>query len=95
MALRSDLAVKMRGASYGDRRSLLVHVEELRGEHRSRLAHFEHLEREQFPEPGSLEGRDLDAWLVLRGGISQERFWVEWLTEYVDAWSRTANERTR
>jgi DNA-binding PadR family transcriptional regulator len=98
VALRSDLAVKMRGASYGDRRSLLVHVEALRAEHRSRLAHFEQLEHEQFPDPSSLAGRDLDTWLVLRGGIRQERFWVEWLTEYVDAWSRseatTQSQRT-
>ncbi len=89
VAPRSDLAVKMRGASYGDRRALLGHVEELRAEHELRLTHFEQLEREQFPDPGALTGRDLDTWLVLRGGIIQEQFWVQWLTEYVDAWSRS------
>ena len=86
-SLRSEVAVKMRGASYGDRGRLLGHLEDLVADHRTRRAHFEHLEREQFPDPGSLSGQQLDTWLVLRGGIKQEQFWIEWLTEYVEAWS--------
>ena len=84
MRMRSDLAVKMRGASYGDRATLLAHLEDLRQEHAARLAHFEQLEREQFPEPAGLTGHDLDTWLVLRGGVKQEQFWIEWLTDYLD-----------
>ena len=87
--LRSEVAVKMRGATYGDRARLVAHLEELVTEHRTRQAHFEQLERTQFPDPGTLTGQQLDAWLVLRGGIKQEQFWVGWLTEYVDAWTRT------
>ena len=86
--MRSEVAVKMRGASYGDREALLAHLEQLVAEHRSRQAHFEQLEREQFPDPDSLTGQQLDTWLVLRGGIKQEQFWVEWLSEYVDAHRR-------
>ncbi len=86
-ALRSEVAVKMRGASYGDRAQLLAHVEELLTEHRTRQSHFEHLERTQFPDPAALGGQQLDAWLVLRGGIKQEQFWVDWLCEYVAAWT--------
>ncbi len=82
---RSDLAVKLRGASYGDRAQLLDHLADLLAEHRARQSHFERLEREQFPDPSGLHGHDLDTWLVLRGGIRQERFWVEWLSEYLDA----------
>ena len=37
------------------------------------------------PEPSSLDGHDLDVHLVLRGGIRLERFWVDWLTEYLTA----------
>jgi DNA-binding PadR family transcriptional regulator len=85
-ALRSEVAVKMRGASYGDRGRLLDHLEELVAEHGTRLAHFEQLEREQFPDPAALAGQQLDTWLVLRGGIKQEQFWVEWLSEYVKTW---------
>jgi DNA-binding PadR family transcriptional regulator len=87
-SLRSELAVKLRGASYGDRPSLLADLERLVAEHRTRQAHFEQLGREQFPDPATLVGQQLDTWLVLRGGIKQEQFWVEWLTEYVDAHRR-------
>ncbi len=84
VTLRSELAVKMRGASYGDRRQLLAHIRELLEDHRTRLEHFEQLEREQFPDTSGLAGHDLDLWLVLRGGIKQEQFWIEWLTEYLE-----------
>ncbi|SDS90593.1 DNA-binding transcriptional regulator, PadR family [Nocardioides scoriae] len=97
VSLRSEVAVKMRGASYADRAALLDHLRGLRLEHQARLAHYEQLEREQFPDPpgpgrerGPAQGADhehaLDVWLVLRGGIRQERFWVEWLGEYLQAW---------
>ncbi len=92
--LRSEVAVKMRGASYGDRRRLLAHLTDLRAEHRLRLLHFEQLEREQFPDPTALSDRALDAWLVLRGGIRQERFWDEWLTEYLEAWAQRPTDRS-
>jgi DNA-binding PadR family transcriptional regulator len=85
-SVRSEIAVKMRGASYGDRTQLIADLHDLIAEHGTRLAHFEQLERQQFPRPRSLTGQQLDAWLVLRGGIRQEQFWVEWLTEYVEAW---------
>ena len=87
--LRSEVAVKMRGASYGERAELLAHLEQLVVEHRTRQSHFEQLEREQFPDPASLTGQQLDTWLVLRGGIKQEQFWVEWLSEYVQAHQRS------
>ena len=87
-SLRSEVAVKMRGASYGDRTLLLAHLEDLVAEHRTRQAHFEQLEREQFPDPTTLTGQQLDIWLVLRGGIKEEQFWVGWLTEYLDAHRR-------
>ncbi len=88
MTMRSDLAVKMRGASYGDRAKLLTHLRELAEEHRTRLTHFEQLEREQFPDTDRLADHDLDTWLVLRGGIKQEQFWIEWLDDYIEAHER-------
>ena len=84
-ALRSEVAVKMRGASYGDRAALLAHLEELVAEHRLRLAHFEQLETSQYPRPEELTDQELDTWLVLRGGIREQQFWIEWLTEYAAA----------
>ena len=83
--LRSELAVKLRGASYGDRDAVLDVVRANLAEHRARLAHYEQLEQRDHPHPETLTGHDLDQYLVLRGGIRMERFWVEWLTEYLEA----------
>lgn len=82
---RSELAVKLRGASYGDRALLAGHLREARAEHAARLAHYEQMEREQFPEPAALDGQALDQWLVLRGGVGLERFWIDWITDYLHA----------
>ena len=82
---RSEIAVKMRGASYGDRAALLADVAELVADHRTRLAHYESLAARDYPEPSRLTGQELDTYLVLRGGILQETFWITWLTEYLEA----------
>jgi len=84
-SFRSDLAVKLRGASYADRTVLLANLRQAVAEHRTRLAHYKQLEREQFPDPSSLDGASKDQWLVLRGGIRLEQFWVDWLSEYLEA----------
>src|SRR5690242_1506952 len=95
-AFRSEIAVKLRGASYGDRAALLADVAELLADHRTRLAHYESLAARDYPEPDRLHGADLDTYLVLRGGILQETFWIAWLTEYLQAHevSRLAGART-
>lgn len=82
---RSEIAVKMRGASYGDRGALLANVAELVADHRTRLAHYEAMAERDYPEPHRLSGQELDTYLVLRGGILQETFWITWLTEYLEA----------
>ena len=84
-AFRSELAVKLRGASYGDRAVLATNLRAARADHATRLAHYEELEREQFPDPAALDGAGLDQWLVLRGGIRLERFWIDWITDYLHA----------
>ena len=83
--LRSELAVKMRGASYGDRAAVRTLVEQHLAEHRTRLAAYEQMAAEQYPDPGSLTGADLDRYLVLRGGVRVEEFWIAWLTDYLEA----------
>jgi DNA-binding PadR family transcriptional regulator len=83
--LRSELAVKMRGAAFGDRTAVLDVVRANLADHQLRLAHYEQLEQRDHPTPTALTGHDLDQYLVLRGGIRTERFWVEWLTEYLEA----------
>ena len=86
--LRSELAVKMRGASYGDIGAVLDVVRANLADHHARLAHYEQLEKRDHPRPET--GHELDQYLVLRGGIRLERFWVEWLTEYLE--SRSAKD---
>jgi DNA-binding PadR family transcriptional regulator len=82
---RSELAVRLRGASYGERAAVLDTVRTQRAEHATRLAHYEQLAGRDFPDPTALTGQQLDVYLVLRGGIRLEQFWVDWLTEYLTA----------
>lgn len=84
---RFELAVKMRGASYGDpggRRALRTDIESHLAEHHARLAHYEQLRKRDYPDPAELTGQDLDHYLVLRGGVLLEQFWIAWLTEYLE-----------
>jgi DNA-binding PadR family transcriptional regulator len=87
-ALRSDLAVKMRGASFGDRAAVLEVVRATLADHHARLEHYRLLMERDYAgpdHPASLSGLDLDHYLVLRGGILTEETWVTWLTEYLEA----------
>ena len=84
-AFRSELAVKLRGASYGDRAVLAANLRDARGDHATRLAQYEQMEHEQFTDPRALEAAQKDQWLVLRGGIGLERFWIDWITDYLHA----------
>ena len=86
-SFRSDLAVKLRGASYGERSVLLRRVTEARSDHETRLAHYRDLEARDYPVPADLAGPELDQYLVLRGGIRLEEFWIGWINEYLDAHS--------
>lgn len=85
--LRSDLAVKLRGASFGDRAEVLAVVRATLADHHARLDHYRQLMKRDYPEPASLSGLDLDHYLVLRGGILMEETWIAWLTEYLEAHS--------
>ncbi len=83
--LRSELAVRLRGASYGDRAAVLDLVRAHIADHQVRLGHFEQLAKRDYPNPDALDGHELDQYLVLRGGVRTELFWVDWLTEYLTA----------
>lgn len=82
---RSEIAVKMRAASYGDRDALLANLRELIDDHRTRLAHYEAMAERDYPDTSALTGQELDTYLVLRGGMLQETFWIAWLNEYLEA----------
>ena len=87
-ALRSELAVKLRGASFGERDAVLDVVRAHLADHHVRLAHYRQLMKRDYPDgAGDLTGLELDQHLVLRGGILLEEFWIEWLSEYLEAHS--------
>ena len=50
--LRSELAVKLRGASYGDRAAVLDVARDNLADHARRLAHYEHLAERDYPDTG-------------------------------------------
>jgi DNA-binding PadR family transcriptional regulator len=80
-----ELAVKLRGAAYGDRRALLEQVSTFRAERAHVLDTYRGFEKKQFPDPQSLRGSALHQYLVLRGGIRTEEGTVDWLDEITEA----------
>lgn len=93
--VRSSLGVKMRGASLGDRATLLDDLRRHLDEHTKRLSLYEFLQARDFADPGALTGADLDIYLVLRGGLLMEEFWIRWLSEYLDAHTDAPRKETR
>ena len=76
-----DLAVKIRGASFGDVTAVHHQAGALRAERAELLDIFLSLEKRQFPDPSALSGAALHQYLVLRGGIRAEQGSVDWLDE--------------
>ncbi|HSX67674.1 PadR family transcriptional regulator [Nocardioides sp.] len=89
--LRSDLAVKLRGASYaGDRAAVLDMARAQRAEHQARHAAYEQMLERQFPHPEELSDTHLDRYLVLRAGVRVEEGWIGFLDEYISTHERRA-----
>ena len=82
-ATRSDLAVKIRGASYGNPAAVADEVRRHRAMHADRLEFYLTNEKREFPDPSALTGRRLHQWLVLRGGINLERGMIDWFDEVI------------
>ena len=82
---RSDLAVKIRGASDGDPAEVRREVARHRGLHADRLSVYLASEKRDFPPGPALEGRRLHQWLVLQGGIARERSMLGWCDQVLAA----------
>ena len=84
-----DLAVKLRGASYGDTNAHTAAVADqaaaLRAERTAQLQTYQDYEKRQFPDPSALCGATLHQYLVLRGGTRAEQNSIEWLDEVLAA----------
>jgi len=90
---RSDLAVKVRGASYGDPAAVRAEVKRHRDIHSERLEFYLANEKREFPDPSSLTGAKLHQWLVLRGGIGLERGLIDWYDEVLEALTATSDAK--
>ncbi|TAM92711.1 MAG: PadR family transcriptional regulator [Jatrophihabitans sp.] len=94
---RSELAVKIRGAGYGDAAAVAAEVRRHRAAHAERLDVYLANEEHEFADPRRLRGRRLHQWLVLRGGIALERTLVDWYDDVLAALApprRTPPRRT-
>lgn len=80
-----DLAVKLRGASFGDVHAVAEQTVTLRAERAAQLQTYQDYEKRQFPDPSALTGSALHQYLVLRGGVRAEQNSIEWLDEVLAA----------
>jgi DNA-binding PadR family transcriptional regulator len=76
-----EIAVKLRGAAYGDIAALRTQIAALRRERTQLLDTYRGFEKTQFPDPAALDGSALHQHLVLRGGIRAEESTIDWLDE--------------
>jgi DNA-binding PadR family transcriptional regulator len=83
--LRTDLAVKIRGAGFGDPAAVLAEVVRHRAAHAERLAAYRAIEAADFPDRAAHTGPTLHQYLVLRGGIAAETAFVAWCDEVISA----------
>jgi DNA-binding PadR family transcriptional regulator len=86
--LRDDLAVKIRGAAYGDVDALRAEVSRHRDVHSERLELYRLAEKRDFAAASTLTGSALHQYLVLRGGIRVEEGFVGWCDDVLDALNR-------
>jgi DNA-binding PadR family transcriptional regulator len=80
-----EIAVKLRGAAFGDRTALHKQIVAFRAERAQLLDAYRGLEKKQFPDPAALCGSALHQYLVLRGGIRAEEGTIDWLDEVTAA----------
>ncbi|HKN53925.1 MAG TPA: PadR family transcriptional regulator [Amycolatopsis sp.] len=84
-----EIAVKLRGASFGDPAKVTEEIIRHRNAHAERLDVYRQIEKRDFSSPATLQGRSLHQYLVLRGGIRVEEGQVEWFDEVIAALHHT------
>ncbi|CAL9641293.1 PadR family transcriptional regulator [Streptomyces sp. enrichment culture] len=90
-SVRHDLAVKVRGAAFGDPAALIGEVERHRQAHTDRLAHYLAGEARDFaelPADAPLDAERELQHVVLRGGIAYERMMIAWLDDVLATLAR-------
>jgi DNA-binding PadR family transcriptional regulator len=91
----SEVAVKLRGAAFGDRGALHEQIVALRAERAQLLDTYRGFEKKQFPDPAALRDSALHQYLVLRGGIRAEEGTIDWLDEVTAALATKPNQENR
>jgi DNA-binding PadR family transcriptional regulator len=85
-----DVAVKLRGAVYGDVAAVRAQIAALRAERLDSLDTYRGLEKRAFGDPSVLRGAALHQYLVLRGCIRAEQSAIDWLDEVANALQETS-----
>jgi DNA-binding PadR family transcriptional regulator len=80
-----EVAVKLRGAAFGDRTALHEQIVAFRAQRAQLLDAYRGFEKKQFPDPAALRDSSLHQYLVLRGGIRAEEGTIDWLDEVTAA----------
>jgi DNA-binding PadR family transcriptional regulator len=90
-----EVAVKLRGAAFGDRDALHEQIVALRAERAQLLDTYRRLDKKQFPNPVALRDSTLHQHLVLRGGIRAEEATIDWLDEVTAALQTKPKQENR
>lgn len=85
---RSELGVKVRGASYSGVEAVCSEIIRHREVYAHRLEVLRQIEKRDFPIPDRLTGPTLHQYLVLRGGVRTCSGYVEWCDEMLTALRR-------
>lgn len=92
--MRTELALKLRGAAFGDVGAVLADVKDHRDRHAERLDVYRVIEKHDFSDPAALSGQKLHQYLVLRAGIRAEQGLVDWCEEVIEALNRDTSHHT-
>lgn len=77
-AIKEELLVKLFALDAGNRAGLIAEVERRRRHHVERLARYEAIMAEHYPDPAALQARRLGRYLGLQLGVMGERNTIAW-----------------
>lgn len=92
--MRFELAVKVRGASFGDVGAVIDEIQRYREHHAQRVEAFKLFEKRDFPDPDRLSDQQLHQYLVLLGGVRVNQAAVDWCDDMLRALKSRETEGT-
>ncbi|MCU0526283.1 MAG: PadR family transcriptional regulator [Elainella sp. Prado103] len=82
--VRDELLVKMFAGFVVPRETLLRELQHHRSQHLERLAIYQQIQANAFPDPTQLAETDLFRYLTLRNGIQFEMGWLAWCDQAIE-----------